>query len=125
MIAAREKLAAQHVGCCTFTLCRSGMAGDGATGTPVRTVPLIGILTAIDEAIEGGRWPLVLDPTGAFATFMRYRTSFLLEVKRGFVASKLRKTKTVEAVREEWRKVEYLIHSRVFPTQCWWESSSI
>ena len=53
-----------------------------------------------------GKWPLFLDGTDGkgFITFLNYQSYKLVEVKKGMAEVSIKKSKSVEEVREEWRK---------------------
>jgi hypothetical protein len=57
--------------------------------------------------LEWNTWPLFLDGTDGkgFISFLGYQSFHLLEVKKAIADVNINKTKTVEQVREEWRKV--------------------
>ena len=76
---------------------------------PITDISMQDAVALINEKkyLESNAWPLFLDGTDnkGFISFLGYQSFHLLEVKKAIADVNINKTKTVEQVREDWRKV--------------------
>ena len=80
-----------------------------AEGASITDISMKDAVALINEKkyLESNAWPLFLDGTDekGFISFLGYQSFHLLEVKKAIADVNINKTKTVEQVREEWRKI--------------------
>mmetsp|Transcript_24695 Transcript_24695/g.32234 ORF Transcript_24695/g.32234 Transcript_24695/m.32234 type:complete len:241 (+) Transcript_24695:131-853(+) len=81
-------------------------ANEGGLSDGPQDIALSDLPAKIEETIASGKWPLILDSNenSPAISFLTYQQMLCVEAKKAVAEVSIKKIKTVEEMREEWRQ---------------------